>query len=698
MHPQSFPRQDAATRRFRLGAPRGFTFAPDGRRVVFVRSAGGRDPVGSLWVAEPAADGTLTERCVVDARALHDPAADVPAAERARRERMRETTGGITSFSTDEAVRRVVFALDGEPYLADLAVDAGAAVRLPAPGPVVDPRLSPDGATVAYVVDGALWVVGVAADDQPRRLAEPPNATSMWGLADFAAAEELDRSRGHWWLGSSALLAELVDEADVAVRWIADPAHPEREPVPHRYPAAGTANPIARLFRLGLDGSSIEIAWDRVALPYLATVAPAADGSAVVSLLSRDQRRQVILDVAPDGRTTVARERTGDPWLTMFPGVPARTPDGRLLEVVADADSDTFRLVGDDAALTPAGLQVTAVAHVGADAIVVTAQPDPRDQHVYRITPDGTVAALTHGPGVNATSAGDGGVVIASARPDRTTTRYTATLPTGSGPIRSLAEEPVVTPAPQFLTVTSRSLPTALLWPTGHVRGARRLPVVLSPYGGPHHARVLHAARSFAADQWLADQGFAVVVVDGAGTPGRGPAVEHEVAGDLAARVLADQTAALHALADVHDDLDLTRVGIIGWSFGGFLAALAVLDRPEVFHAAVAGAPVTDWALYDTAYTERYLGLPDDRPLAYRACSLLDRADRLERPLLLIHGLADDNVLAAHTLRLSAALLAAGRPHSVLPLSGVTHMTPQEDVAENLLRLQVAFLREHLHA
>src|SRR5262249_21725285 len=142
--------------------------------------------------------------------------------------------------------------------------------------------------------------------------------------------------------------------------------------------------------------------------------------------------------------------------------------------------------------------------------------------------------------------------------------------------------------------------------------------------------------------------------------------------------------------------LDLSRVGIRGWSFGGYLAALAVLRRPDVFHAAVAGAPVTDWSLYDTHYTERYLGTPREQPDAYRRSSLLADAHRLERPLMLIHGLADDNVVSAHTLRLSTELLAAGRPHTVLPLSGVSHMTPQEVVAENLLLLQVEFLRRAL--
>jgi dipeptidyl-peptidase-4 len=164
--------------------------------------------------------------------------------------------------------------------------------------------------------------------------------------------------------------------------------------------------------------------------------------------------------------------------------------------------------------------------------------------------------------------------------------------------------------------------------------------------------------------------------------------------------VLEDQVTALHAAAE-HFPLDLSRVAIRGWSFGGYLAALAVLHRPDVFHAAVAGAPVTDWTLYDTHYTERYLGDPNEDPEPYERASLIravgdEEGTRTMRPLLVIHGLADDNVVVAHTLRFSSALLAAGLPHSVLPLSGVTHMTPQEVVAENLMLLQVDFLKNAL--
>ncbi|MBO0692230.1 MAG: prolyl oligopeptidase family serine peptidase, partial [Acidimicrobiaceae bacterium] len=192
------------------------------------------------------------------------------------------------------------------------------------------------------------------------------------------------------------------------------------------------------------------------------------------------------------------------------------------------------------------------------------------------------------------------------------------------------------------------------------------------------------------------DQGFAVVVCDGRGSPGRGRRWDRRIYQDFSDGVLDDQVAALHGAAAEVPDLDLSRVGITGWSFGGYLAALAVLRRPWVFHAAVAGAPVTEWRLYDTYYTERYLGHPATAPDVYDRQSLLNDAARLERPLLLIHGLVDDNVVVAHTLQLSARLLEAGRSHAVVPLSGVTHMASQEEVAENLLLLQTRFLAEAL--
>jgi dipeptidyl-peptidase-4 len=246
--------------------------------------------------------------------------------------------------------------------------------------------------------------------------------------------------------------------------------------------------------------------------------------------------------------------------------------------------------------------------------------------------------------------------------------------------------------------VGERRLCTAVHLPSWHTPGTR-LPVLLDPYAGPAMQRVT-AGGGWAThlSQWFAEQGFVVLAVDGVGTPGRGPRWEREVHGDVFSGPLRDQIDALHAVAETYPEygLDLERVAIRGWSYGGSLAELAVLRRPDVFHAAVAGAGVTDQMLYDTHWRERFLGHPETSPEAYAACDILRDAPKLRRPLLLMHGLGDDNVFPVSTLRLSAALLTAGRPHEVLPLSGAGHRVTQEAVAENLILHQLDFLRRAL--
>jgi dipeptidyl-peptidase-4 len=219
--------------------------------------------------------------------------------------------------------------------------------------------------------------------------------------------------------------------------------------------------------------------------------------------------------------------------------------------------------------------------------------------------------------------------------------------------------------------------------------------VLMDPYGGPHGARVLKAAGAHLSSQWFADQGFAVLVVDGRGVDGRGPAWDREMYRDFTV-ALDDQVDALHAAAERFDFLDLGRVGMRGWSFGGELTAMALLRRPDVFLAGVVGAPVTDQYLYDTFYTERYLGKPQDEPEVYRRNSPLLDAASLTRPMLLIHGLADDNVFVANTLRFSAALFEAGKWHELVLSPNATPLTRSTAVTENILRMQLDFLQRTL--
>ncbi|MGW7367092.1 prolyl oligopeptidase family serine peptidase [Streptomyces sp. NPDC054841] len=698
----SFPRQYARTQRFTLGAPRAFTVSPDGSRVVFLRSPSGTERAHRLWVLD--LEGDVRERVAADPDALLGGAAEeLSAEERARRERSREASGGIVGYAVDREAELAAFALSGRLFTAELR--AGTARELPAAGPVIDPRPSPDGRFVAYAAAGALRVIGTEGEGD-RALAEPEDERTSYGVAEFVAAEEMGRSRGFWWAPESdRLLVARVDESPVRRWWIADPAHPDREPAAMTYPAAGTANADVRLFLMGLDGSRTEVGWDRARYPYLARVHWSSAGAPLLLVQSRDQRTALHLAVDTETGTTRTVHVDEDPaWIELLAGVPAWAPDGRLVRV-ADEGGARVLAVGDRP-LTGPQLHVRAVLDIGESDVLVAASagedaadPEIGEIHVYRVNELGT-ERLSEGAGLHSAVRSGPVTVLASARPEVSASAVQV-LQEGKpvATIASYTEEPVLSPRVQLVEGGARRIPCAVLLPSDYQESDGPLPVLLDPYAGPHGQRVVAARNPHLTSQWFADQGFAVVVADGRGSPGRSPGWEKGIKDNLLL-TLDDQVDALHALAD-RFPLDLGRVAIRGWSYGGYLAALAVLRRPDVFHAAVSGAPVTDWRLYDTHYTERYLGSPEKQPEVYAANSLVTEAGLTDpaepvRPLMILHGLADDNVVVAHSLRLSSALLAAGRPHELLPLTGVTHMTPQEQIAENMLVLQVEFLKRSL--
>jgi dipeptidyl-peptidase-4 len=679
----SFPRQAARTRNFILGLPRTFTVAADGSRVVFLRSSAGDDPANGLWILDVE---RVEERPVADPERLAA-GGPLPPEERARRERARESAGGIVAYSTDRDASVAAFEVAGTLFAADLV--EGRVRRLEGGEPAFDPQIDPTGRVVAYACQGALRITGTDGVED-RVLVEEPGVS--WGVAEFVAAEEMNRHHGFWWSPDGRRLAVArVDESPVRVWHIADPSNPESPPVAVRYPAAGTDNADVSLHLVDLDGSRTEVRWDRNRFEYLCRVVWSEGRPLTILVQTRDQTTTQVLAVGEDGGTEVLREDHDEAWIDLVDGAPAWLDDA--LVVTADLD-DTRRLVVGDRPVTPPGLQVRRIVDV-TDGIVFTASEEPDEVHVWRWSPDGPLDRLTRGAGVHDAEAGGEVVVVTSATVDGATS---ATVYRGERPVTvlaSLAEEPVLTPAPRFFAAGTRALPSAILFPNGRPPD-RPAPVLLDPYGGPHFQRVTRSRGQYLESQWFADQGFVVLITDGRGTPGRGPAWEREVHLNLLAPVLEDQVDALHAAAERFDNLDLDRVAIRGWSFGGELAAAAVLRRPEVCPAGGAGAPPTDQRLYDTHYTERYLGHPDQRPEIYRENSVVTDAAKLERPMLIIHGLADDNVVVAHSLRLSRALMEAGRPHTFLPLTGITHMTAAEAVAENLLLLELRFLREAL--
>ncbi len=688
----SYPRLAARTLRFTLGIPRNIWVNSAGSKVYFIRTPDGVTRTGQLWEYDVA---TGAESVVVDPVALlGDDGEQLSAEERSRRERSRESAAGLVSFAPDRDGRWATFALSGGLWAVHLA---GHSIKaLPSVGAVIDPRIDPTGRTIAYASGGALRVIGVTGADE-RALVSPESETEVWGQAEFIAAEEMDRFRGFWWApDGQSLLVERFDNSPIQTWHIADPENPDREPVVQRYPAAGTPNAVVSLWRVSLDGTRTEIVWDREAYEYLGRISWSKHGDPVLQVLSRSQKDSQILGVdVSTGTTRVLRQLHDDAWVELA-SAPQFISDGRLLSV--EDFEGSRRLLVDGSPVSPAEWQIRGIVSAEDDCVIATASTEPTEVQVVRFGFDGSVVPLTSGAAVHGAVTGGPTVVISRSSLDSTRSSIAVHPESGSVGSITVASEPApFEPAVTLIQAGDDALRTAVVFPSGHVPGSSRLPILMDPYGGPHAQRVVASGRAFLEAQWLADQGFCVVIADGRGTPGRGTAWERSILNEFASVTLADQIVALDAVAKAYpEDVDTSRVGITGWSYGGYLSALAVLKRPDVFHAAVAGAPVTEWRLYDTCYTERYLGDPNAQPEVYDRNSLIPLAPGLERPLMIIHGLADDNVVAAHTLRLSSALLAAGRPHTVLPLSGVTHMTPQEVVAENLKLLQVGFLKDAL--
>ncbi|RSX52220.1 Xaa-Pro dipeptidase [Bifidobacterium goeldii] len=819
-----FPRRKARTLRFTSGAPRSAQVIGDGSRALFLRSDGPEDLVTALWTSVIDAAGAHHEVMLADPRELLEnaDAEDVPAEEKARRERAREGGTGIVAYSVDKAGRCVTFTINGQLFLTEIAED-GLTARTRAlaadkivPGesastPVLNPRISPDGRHVLYTTGEHLMLVDIAQEWPDDTAAEntaehavaaaseeasvahahghrcgdeeaaatpynpaadrlstlwsvyPDDATSeqTWkiGLAEFVAGEEMDRYDGFWWgPDSDRIIFESFNTAPEPIWYISDPANPETAAAGRRYPRALTQNADVRLTLAELEwgehgeyaGLGVQqIAWDHKAYEYVAAVHWASGHDPLILVQNRRQTRDQVLRVVtksetaadssaapaqlrPLGSTVVLEEHANDQWIDIIHGTPAYTPNGRLVCSLNDMTADTNRLTVDGTPFTPAGWNVRRVLDITDTDVLAVVQREPdlapevpaawaenaaghdaRSYDVVSIAFDGTITPVTIEPGSWTASRGARGMIVTGRDMAHAgALMWHATTPSADASaaasvrfdIAAHAAEPGFTPNVHFARIGEHRLYTAIIAPSADSPYAQAdtLPVLLKPYGGPGFQQVVASQSYYWDAQWWADQGFLVVTADGRGTTGRGPKWDREIFENMKDITLADQVEAVHALPDAVVALNgtaripapnLDKVCMIGWSYGGFLSALAVLDAPGVVKAGCAGAPPTDWTLYDTHYTERYLGLNPD---VYAYNGIVQDAPKLTRPLMLIHGFADDNVTIAHSLRLSQALMAAGRPHTFLPLTGITHMTNDETVAENLLILQRDFLYDAL--
>jgi dipeptidyl-peptidase-4 len=699
--------QIASTLNFSLGMPAGLWVAPDGGEVLFRRSEP-RSFVADLYSFDVA---TGRERQLLSAQQLLGGGAEkLSVEERARRERMRLVTRGISSFTADEAGLRFLVPLSGRLFV--LERKGGAPRELKAPGSVIDPSLSPDGRSVALVSRGDLYVLDSMGKGSARRLTRRASENVEHGLAEFVAQEEMNRLHGYWWSPDSRFIAyQKSDLSRVQSLHIADATHPEQGALSFRYPRVGTPNADVTLGVIGVGGGrTVWIEWDRKAYPYLARVVWQKNAPLTLVVQNRKQTEELVLAANPvTGKTRTLLVERDPAWVNLDDSeLPHWTHDGKSFLWSSEA-SGSWELALHHAdgspgrTLVPASLGYRSFAGIDEEhhAAWVIASADAREAHVYRVPLDGSPAErITQKPGEHALRASEGsGAFVLQSRESDGQRRTQVRRSDGSlaGELGSRAERPSSLPLPEFCTVQvdGREHHAAVLRPRTLERG-RRYPVLVSVYGGPHATMVKTDPYAYLLDQWYADGGFIVVRADGRGTPGHGRAWERAIHQRLASVALEDQIAILRGVAAQRPELDLERVGITGWSFGGYMSAMAVLLRPDVFHAAVAGAPVTDWRNYDTHYTERYMGLSSEAEAAYDESSALTHAAQLERPLLLIHGTTDDNVYFTHTLELSQALFRAGRPFELLPLAGFTHLVPDPVVKKALSRRVLDFFRKNL--
>jgi dipeptidyl-peptidase 4 len=699
----TFFRDLAETRDYSLGQPVSPKFTPDGQTVIFLRG-GARDPVLRLYAFDIAS--RQERELITPAQLLGSAEEELSREEKSRRERARVSTRGFTSFQLAKDGTRLIVALSGKLYL--LTLSDLHATELPGER-WIDPRLSPNGKYLAAVSNNELHVIDLETR-AVKAITSGATATLHHAVAEFVAQEEMDRREGYWWSPDSQSLAyQENDESEVEVRYIADPLRPDVVPQAQFYPRAGSANTKVRLGVISREGGPTRwISWDSETYPYLARVVW-QEKAAPLTLLVQNRTQQKQLLLASDlttGQTQTLLTETDPAWLNLDRTfMPIWLENGRrFLWTTERKGAWQLELRKADGALvraiTPAtfGYRRFLALDEKRGLVYAAGGKDARETHLWQF-------ALKGGAGNRLTSEpGNHGAVFSDNRQNYV---HSYQLTDGSNgqdvvsnghvvaQLPSVAETPPNLPNLELTRAQGKYTYDAAIVRPRNVVAGQKYPVILSVYAGPTVKFVSSARRAYFLDQWMADQGYIVVRIDGRGTPGYGREWERAVRGNLIDIALEDQIDSLAALGQRYPELDLSRVGVSGWSFGGYFSAMAVMRRPDVFRAGVAGAPVVTWENYDTHYTERYLGLPAEAPEAYRVSNVTTYAQDLQRPLLIIHGLTDDNVYAQHSLQLVDALFMAGKLYEFMPMLG-THMVSNPVVRQSQQERIMAFFARAL--
>jgi dipeptidyl-peptidase-4 len=723
----SFLKLYAETRGFMLGRPTKPKITPDGKAVLFLRSEA-KSPKNKLFEFDVATGKT---------RELLSPESLIKGAdenltpeEKARRERQRVSTGGFADFHLDPDGKRVLVKLANTLFVLDRATGKTTELKTGKDGAIVDPKWSPDGKLIGYVRGFDVYAYDLAAEKESA-VTTGGTQVKTHGLAEFVAQEEMGRHSGFWWSPDSKSIAyEEADHTGVEQWFVADPLKPDSPPTPQYYPRPGKKNVSVRLGVKKLSGGdTVWMSWNERPWEYLAKVEWGKHGPLTAIVQARDQKELCVLQVDPntsEAKKSLRLQVIEDDWINLHETEVRWVSDDQFV-LLRNKFVTSFKERGDDRSrmvdLRAAFVDIEKLVYFNPDTRggLFEGTWHPSRMHAFSLRAGNPgklrlehVVQLSHDNGIHSVAGTDTNPIVTSSTPRRMPlTRILDSDGKILGTLPHRAEDPPFHPRVMFLPnppePTLRNDGIGQSDPPGkneffsaivkpqNFDSSKKYPVIVDVYGGPKHLHVVQAMRNWLVPQWLADQGFIVVAIDGRGTPGRGAEWEKAIYKKFGTVPIEDQVKGLDALCKQFPEMDRERVGIVGWSFGGYNAANGVLRRPDVFKAAVAGAPVTDWEDYDTHYTERYLGLLPESKAAYDEASLIPLAKNLKRPLLLVHGTADDNVYYRHTLKLSDALFRAGRDFETLALPGITHMYSADLVImERLWAKTAGFFKKHL--
>jgi dipeptidyl-peptidase-4 len=707
-------------------AAKGVQISPDGTRVSFLQGRSDDQEQQDLWEYH-IADGE--KRLLVDSRALTGGSEQLDEAELARRERQRIFASGIVEYQWSPDGQALLFPLGGDLYYLPLGAEPRRLTSTPATE--TDAKVSPGGGFVSFVRERNLFVIDLASGLE-RQLTTAGGGTISCGVAEFVAQEEMYRNTGYWWSPDDARIAfACIDEAGVQEVDRYEIGADGVTSIAQRYPFAGTPNAVVQLFVVDLaSGDTREVSLGDEPDIYLARVNFSPDGTLAVQRQSRDQKTLELLFVEPGSlrQSLVLTERQPH-WVNLHSDLTFIDGGERFLWTSERSGYNHIYLYRKDGTLerqltdgewmvAPAGRSgggIKAVDEQGGQVWFAGWRRTPTERHLYRVSLEGgPVAQLTEDGGWHEATVAPSAAFFVDNGQAPMRPPYTAIRAANGQMLAYITENPLDASHPyapylpdhrphEFGTLEAEDgtpLHYQLTLPADF-DPALQYPAIVFLYGGPGAGqqvrKVWPVAGRSGLNQLLARQGYVVFTLDNRGTPNRGKAFEDVLYRNMGDVEVRDQLQGL-AWLKARPYVDGERVGIHGWSYGGYMTLMMLLKAPGEYAAGIAGAPVTDWRLYDTHYTERYMGDPNDGAGRYEVSSPMTYAAQLADPMLIIHGMADDNVFFDHTVKMIDALQEAGKPFEMMTYPGKRHRITGEAETAHLWRLHLDFFNRTLRA